>query len=209
MRQKIISLTLTLCILLTCVSIPVFADGSLTLLNSITDGVFPTSNSNWIYSVDGNTITQPSDGLGGKAADDAYSKIANDGSKKTHATSPRAGLIMVTTKNNSTYFTKDYFVYSVNIYGDTPVTFIMRKTSTGTVYTGAAGDLKQNQWNNLKVVYNRSTYKAQLYINGVAHGDEFTVSSALPANSYNSAELLIILSIISTYFLPMIFNFSI
>ena len=176
--KKYLSLLLALSKVLSLVGVPAQAavTGVDTALNSITNGVIPTGSGKWIYNVDGNTVTQPTDGLGGKAADDAYSKIANDGSKKTHEKSPRAGLIMV--NKNDTYFTKNYFVYSVDVYGDTPFTFIMRNTSTGNVYIGAKGDLQENQWNNFVVVYDRVNYTAQVYINDTAFGSAFDVGEA-------------------------------
>lgn len=162
MKSRIFTLILTLCVLFSCLSLTVSAEGELNLLDAITDGVFPTASSKWVYSVDANTTEQPTDGLGGKAQDDAYAKIKVPGSKNT-----RAGLIMVNT--NSKYFTKNYCVYSVNIFGDTPVTFIMRKTSAGNIYEGSKGDFKSNQWNNLTILYDRVNWQAEVYINGKLH----------------------------------------
>ena len=142
MKSRIFTLILTLCVLFSCLSLTVSAEGELTLLNSITDGVFPTSSSKWIYSVDANTTEQPTDGLGGKASDDAYAKITKG--PKTG----RAGLLMI--NKNKDHFADNYLVYTASIYGNTPFSFWL---TIGDRNVDVSADaLNANQWNNFVVV---------------------------------------------------------
>ncbi|MBQ8526310.1 MAG: leucine-rich repeat protein [Clostridia bacterium] len=187
MKSKLLSLALIVCMLVSCVSFTVHAEG-LTLLNSITDGDITTSASKWIYNYDKNTVTQETNGLGGKATDDTYAKIV---APETYTTGSRYGMLLMGT--NADYYTKNYFVFNVSVYGNNSISYIMRSTQNLTVTL--ADGLSANRWNNITFVYDRVNYKLYPYINGVAQ------TAKNVATIYRDGQVRIVLNASGHYYM--------
>ena len=156
MKKRILSLTVIVCILISCISFTAYADG-LNLLNSITNGSIPTTSGKWFYNVDQNKTEILTDGMGGKAADDAYVRVTAPGTN-----TKRNGQLIMNKKAN--YYTKNYFVYTINVYGDSDISCSIKNGATTTYdITG----LVANKWNNITFVYDKANSKFNIYINGV------------------------------------------
>ena len=125
-------------------------------------GIKPEA-SNWIYNFDGSPLTEMNDGLGGIyiAANKSgrYAKVTKGNNDK------RAALFIMS--KNASYFADNYFVFTANIYGQTPFTY--RVDTTTYEKTFDSSKLKANQWNNFTMIYdvNQTSGKnAYFYING-------------------------------------------
>ena len=179
MRTKILSILLVICMIMSQMAFVVSADEVVvTRYAGIVDG---TVGNGFTFA---NPPTNPpaeANGIGGKAADDAY--LAIDTNSFT------AGDMRLYFGNDAARFTNTYYVINLNIYGNSSfVGGYNRISSTSKPYlpTVDAKAFKANAWNNVKWVYTVATQTMDVYVNDVkynTHSADFTACGTAHLNS--------------------------
>ena len=182
MKSRIFSIILAMCLILTSISVPVFAsDSGATVFSVVNDGVITpgSASAKNFFIVNAVDSVVKSDGLGGKKAGDNYVSMKTKDSGQTYV-----DIIL-----NSADHDKKYIVYNYSIYGNsTKLAAIVRYSGSvqprlATINTSS---LFANKWNNIQFVYNTSTRDFYFILNDVKYNGN-NLGDALEGKGYTGS----------------------